>query len=131
MKDWFNAAELSAMALPGLPGTERGILDRAEREGWHTRKNMAGGALARKRSGRGGGVEFHYTVLPTKAQAKIAAELAPVKADLAAEKSQFASEEMWAFFDRLPDTRKAKAKHCLAVIEEVIGLLPRSGRWGR
>lgn len=122
MKEWFTAAELAAMALPGLPSTTQGIQARAQRECWNARKNMAGGALARKREGRGGGVEFHYTVLPSKAQAKIAAELAPVKADKSAEKTALASEDLWSFFEALPEKRKARAKACLTIIEEVSAL---------
>ena len=34
MKTHYSAAELAASALPGLPGTERNIRAKADREGW-------------------------------------------------------------------------------------------------
>jgi len=122
MREWFTAAELASMALKSLPGTDRGIQSLAKRECWAARNNAAGGGLTRKRAGRGGGVEYHYTLLPMKAQAKIVADLAPVKVAKAAEKSALAAPDLWAFYEALPDARKDKAKQKLQVIEEVDGL---------
>ncbi|HEY9081305.1 transposase domain-containing protein [Magnetovibrio sp.] len=122
MKEWFTAAELASMALKGMPGTDRGIQSLAKRECWNSRTNAAGGMLTRKREGRGGGVEYHYTLLPMKAQAKIVADMAPAKVSKAVEKSALASPDLWAFFEALPDARKDKAKQKLQVIEEVEGL---------
>ena len=34
MSDWLSTAELAALALPGLPATQRGWNEYAEREGW-------------------------------------------------------------------------------------------------
>jgi len=63
MRDWLCARDLAALALPGLPATERGWRDHAAREGW-----FAAGK-ARARSGRGGGLEFHIDLLPAAARA--------------------------------------------------------------
>ncbi len=63
MRDWLSAKDLAALALPGLPATERGWRDHAEREGW-----IASGK-ARARAGRGGGLEFHIDLLPATALA--------------------------------------------------------------
>lgn len=120
--EWFSAAELASMALPGLPGTTQGIQSRAERECWANRKDMSGGALVRKRAGRGGGLEYHYSLLPSEAQAKIMLDLAPAKAKKAAVKSDLATADLWAFYEGLPDGRKAKAIRKLTILEEVNGL---------
>ncbi len=63
MKEWLTAAEISAEALPDLPGTERGVQAYALREGWN-------GCLpwCRPRAGRGGGFEYHVNLLPTPAR---------------------------------------------------------------
>lgn len=63
MRDWLSARDLAALALPGLPATERGWRDHAAREGW-----FAAGK-ARARSGRGGGFEFHIDLLPAAGRA--------------------------------------------------------------
>jgi transposase InsO family protein len=58
VKDYLSAAELAALALPGLPATKRGVLFAAERGGWD----------ARERAGRGGGVEYALASLPAEAR---------------------------------------------------------------
>ena len=65
-RSWFSAAELAG--LPSLPGTDRGVKLRAEREGWRNRV----------RQKRGGGFEYHLDDLP------VAARLALLGVDIAA-----------------------------------------------
>ncbi|MDR2220681.1 MAG: DDE-type integrase/transposase/recombinase, partial [Methylobacillus sp.] len=48
VKQWYSAAEIAEMKLPGLPGTKRNMNDLADRENW-PRQN---------RAGRGGGFEY-------------------------------------------------------------------------
>ncbi|MBY6242800.1 DNA-binding protein, partial [Methylosinus sp. Sm6] len=68
MRDWLSAPELAALALPGMPGTERGWRDYAEREGWLLRTDKV-----RLRRGRGGGLEYSIDLLPAAALAAYAA----------------------------------------------------------
>ncbi|MGF3022621.1 DDE-type integrase/transposase/recombinase [Methylobacterium aquaticum] len=63
MKEWLTAKELAAEKLPDVPATIKGILNLAEREGWNTDPYRA-----RRRSGRGGGMEYNIGLLPTLAQ---------------------------------------------------------------
>lgn len=56
MKDWFSPADLAN--LPGLPETTSAVIRKAKSEGWKWRK----------RSGRGGGREYHYSSLPAETQ---------------------------------------------------------------
>lgn len=63
MKEWLTAREIAAEALPDLPTTESAVIRYAERGAWDTHPSYA-----RKRSGRGGGMEYHYRILPTLAQ---------------------------------------------------------------
>lgn len=63
MKEWMTAREIATESLPDLPTTESAVLRYAEREAWDTHVTYA-----RKRSGRGGGMEYHYRLLPTLAQ---------------------------------------------------------------
>lgn len=74
--EWFSAGELAGMGLPGLPSTKAGVLKRAEAEGWD-RRSGASGPLCRKRKGRGGGVEYHVSLLPEVARVAIVADATP------------------------------------------------------
>lgn len=48
LKQWYSAAELAAMKLPGIPTSKKGMIDLATRDSWSNKK----------RSGRGGGLEY-------------------------------------------------------------------------
>lgn len=73
MQEFYSARELASVSaergLRNFPGTERGVRDYAQREGWTALPDN----LCRKRSGRegGGGLEYHYSVLPDVLQAVI------------------------------------------------------------
>lgn len=63
MKAWLTADEIADLRLPGLPGTKRKVNALADREGWSDHRT-----LARPRSGRGGGYEYHIDLLPLEAR---------------------------------------------------------------
>ncbi len=67
MKAWYSTAELAKLALPGLPGTARGIDKLAKRQNWSSRPRQA----------VGGGLEYPLTALPAEAQAALLARDAP------------------------------------------------------
>lgn len=67
MKEWLTAGEIAAAQLPELPTTKMGMKMLAEREGWNEHP-----AYCRKRQGRGGGLEYHYRLMPTLAQIEFA-----------------------------------------------------------
>lgn len=106
MKEWYAPAEIAALNLPDLPSTKSAVIRVAKRESWQDRTNLAGGALARPREGRGGGWEYHYTLLPGRAQAKLVRDAAPA---LPAKPSG-GRPEQWAWFERQPDSKKAAAR---------------------
>ncbi len=109
---WMTAAEIAAAGLPGLPATARGVRMLAEREGWAAARNARGDALARPRQGRGGGLEFHVTLLPAVSRAA----LEPAKAILRAAPTR---EDAWAAFDALPAKKKDEARRRLSVLQAV------------
>jgi len=65
MKQWWTLQELSKR----LPETRQGLMARAARENWRDTKRLDGEPLARRRAGRGGGFEFHISLLSVTAQA--------------------------------------------------------------
>lgn len=62
MNEWLTAEEIASAKLPDTPGTKKGVLLLAARENWNDTSS------ARQRVGRGGGAEYHFTLLPTLAQ---------------------------------------------------------------
>lgn len=67
MKEWFTTPELAEMRLPDMPATDRGVREMALRMGWQS------GPHCRKLERRGGGFEYHMSLLPHRAQVKLAA----------------------------------------------------------
>ncbi|WP_292178229.1 DDE-type integrase/transposase/recombinase, partial [Mesorhizobium sp.] len=63
MKDWLSASEIAAEQLPDMPRTKMGVNFLLEREGWNDRQTQA-----RPRAARGGGMEYHISLLPVLAQ---------------------------------------------------------------
>ncbi len=128
MKTWFSPAELAELQLPDLPSTESGMLRLAKRQRWRELRNAAGEPMARQRRARGGGWEYHYGLLPMRAKAKLVTD--HTRAQRAAEaegepdepRAGRASPELWAWFNRLPDARKAKARDRLRIIQAVEAL---------
>lgn len=55
MQEWYDAAELAALRLPGLPPSRTGIAQKAGREGWPRQDR------ARRR------IAFHVSALPARA----------------------------------------------------------------
>jgi len=62
-KEWLSAKEIAAFRLPQVPATQQGVWALAQREGWDRTDK------ARPRAGRGGGTEYHISLLPESDQA--------------------------------------------------------------
>lgn len=127
MRAWWTAQDLALQTLPGLPTTKRKVNDLAVQQGWAERVNVAGMKLARARKGKGGGLEYHYSVLPVQAVAALVARgLVPTVAANDAEDTGRAASELWRRFEALPDAKKAVARFRLDVLGE-IDTLKRAG----
>jgi len=127
MKQWFTPADLAALALPGMPTTARAVQLMAQRENWKRPDwqwptNEQG--RWRRREARGGGVEYHYSLLPTRARAKVVSmHVTPAGDERAEAKADLSHREMWTFFDALPDKKKEKAREKLAALDEINALI--------
>lgn len=109
---WFTAGELAEMKLPGLATTKRGVLNIAERQGWATYRNGSGESCSRPRQGRGGGVEYHVSLLPEMARAKLS-KARPAKVEKVERDSALLR------YERLPQSLKDEALRRLKVIQRV------------
>lgn len=117
-QEWFSAGELAELGLPGLPSTKVGVLGRAKAEAWGDRTCDVRGPLARKRKARGGGVEYHVSLLPEAARAKL---MMAAQGRVQAERAD--RETTWLRWERLPETVKAQARHRLDIIGKVEALI--------
>ncbi|MVO16827.1 transposase domain-containing protein [Parasedimentitalea huanghaiensis] len=108
---WWTADELAASGLPKLPGSKRGINSIAERNGWRLEE----GCFKRK-AGRGGGYQYHWSVLPLAARRKLLKEAAETPDERPDRGTA------WAVFEQLPERVKTKAKDRLAALDIVDGL---------
>ncbi|MBB4267797.1 transposase domain-containing protein [Roseospira visakhapatnamensis] len=132
MTDWLTAAEIADLRLPGMPRTREATTRRAR--DWQVpdrrwSNNRAEGVW-RRRAGRGGGVEYHYSVLPPRARAAFlrrrglaapAAEAPPETPRAANDQADW--KEAWARFEALPETRKDKARERLNLFRQVADLV--------
>lgn len=114
-QEWWTAAELASSGLPDLPTTKRRVNDMAMRLGWANLKGKA-----RKRAARGGGMEYHWSVLPERARAQLAvvqdAEAPVIRP----------REEAWAAFETIGEDAAGKARARLEALQTVEALV-RSG----
>ena len=121
-RDWFTAAELAELALPGLPADKRAINRRADDERWALRNASDGTPLVRPRAGRGGGREFHLSLLPGAARIAIeqrrAARL-PTPANEAVAGG-------WRWYESQTAKTRAEAERRLMICREVT-LLEQAG----
>lgn len=113
-KTWWTAEEIANACLPDMPATKRRVNSLADRCSWRSDPFHA-----RRRTGRGGGWEYHWSLFPLAAQRKLLAEVAPNAMVLD-------RGTAWAAFEELTDSAKALARHRHAALQEV-ETLERSG----
>lgn len=113
---WWTAEEIAAAELPDMPGTKRGVNMIVDRFNW---RGQAG--RARRRAGRGGGWEYHWTLFPARAQRALVAR-ATAAAVEAAVPAPLDRDAAWAAYERASDDAKARGKLRLAAIQAVEAL---------
>lgn len=109
-REWWTAEEIAASGLPDMPSSKRGVNMLADRLGWRGHPEFV-----RRRSGRGGGLEYCWKLFPSRAQAMLlkrgaATPVAPERPDRG---------EAWAWFDGLPEKVKDQARARLSVLQRV------------
>ena len=120
-QEWFSAADLAGLDLPGMPSTKAGVIAMSDAKGWRhpDRENTHW----RRRAGRGGGFEYHLAVLPRAAQIKLAMDQAGVAAGAHEAVSR---DDAWAWFATLPDNKRAEARRRAEALD-TIDTLVRAG----
>lgn len=134
METWLTPRRILELALPGLPKEESYLAKRIKAEGWRTASDLAGAPLAKRTGVPGGGWEYHYSLLPSAAQARLmrlaarqepAATSAPVVPREEADR-----KAAWDRFEALPkkqqDAARAKLQALLQVEQLEAGGMTRS-----
>lgn len=111
-REWYSAGEIVEARSPDLPGTIQAFNRLADAKGWR-----ADPARARRVGGRGGGWEYHLSILPPAAQARLTLMHAQKEAPEPAQNE--ASKALWARFEALPARAKEEARQRLSVIATV------------
>lgn len=106
-KIWWSADELVEARLPDMPSTKRRINARAE--DWRRVPSAV-----RRREGRGGGWEYHWSVLPLAAQQALLADTFHARKREAVDR-----DAAWAAFESLTTEAKEVAADRLNMICEV------------
>lgn len=127
-REWFSPRELAEAALPGLPATERRVTAMAHRLGWRERMTLGGQPAARERQARGGGWEYHYTLLPVDAVRAVVQRYGAAGAAGSDAPAEGERAAIWAAFERLPSRHQTTARERLAILDEVDALI--AGGWG-
>ncbi len=122
-QSWFTAAELAELALPGLARDKRSLNRRAREENWMLRCASDGSALSRPRLGRGGGTEFHVSLLPAAARIDLAARGLTAAPESAPANDAAGS---WRWYESQNAKVQTEAMRRAAIIAE-IDLLEGSG----
>jgi hypothetical protein len=112
--EWMSASEIAAARLPDMPATRQGVLSLAARLCWADDRTRC-----RRRKGRGGGLEFHQSLFPARAQAQLARAAANAPARGAAHDIEAERSERWRALAALPRAAREKAERKLAAIQAV------------
>jgi len=118
-QEWWTPAQIAESGLPDLPATRQGVDALADRLNWRGATKFA-----RRRAGKGGGWEYSWKLFPNAAQRALIKQAVAPKAAVAK-----ARDEVWAWYEALPQAVKAKAEARLLVIQKVEALEGAVGRF--
>lgn len=118
-QEWWTPDQIAESGLPDLPATKRGVNALADRLNWR-----AATKFARRRVGKGGGWEYSWKLFPNTAQRALIKQVVAPKAAAAK-----ARDEVWSWYEALPQAVKDKAEARLLVIQKVEALEGAIGRF--
>jgi putative transposase len=131
MTQWMSAQEIADAKLPGMPTVARSVVRKAQDEGWAARRDRNGQPLWRDRAGRGGGKEWHMSVLPVLAQTALVSRGAVAskeKVKVSSTADDAILGERIAAYERLPLAQRRVAETRLSIIERAEALIPIRGK---
>lgn len=118
-KFWFTAAELAELKLPGLPASKRKVNERAAKECWALQADSDGMPLAQPRQARGGGLEYHITVLPSAARTALVRRGVAIACEPAADSAPIGQTAVWSWYEAQSAKVKAEAERRVRIIGQI------------
>ena len=122
-RQWYSPDELADLKLNGFFRTKREVNKHARRERWEGAYDDKGAPLCRRRNGRGGGFEYHASLLPAAARADLARRgLAPEPASFAAidaAQDDNGVAQQWQWLARQSEAVRAEAYRRAAIVTRV------------
>lgn len=118
-QEWWTPAQIAESELPDLPKTRQGVDALADRLNWRSATKFA-----RRRAGKGGGWEYSWKLFPNAAQRALIRQTVAPRAAAAK-----ARDEVWAWYEALPQAVKAKAEARLIILQKVEALEGAIGRF--
>ncbi|MDF1778768.1 MAG: transposase domain-containing protein [Rhizobiaceae bacterium] len=113
MKEFYTTREIVDLAGSDIQGGIGGVNRLARNEGWRSRSD-----LARKSASRGGGWEYHFSLLPGPMQARLMAAAQAEQCD-----GDAARSALWQRFERLSSAHKESARKRLDIVNHFETLL--------
>lgn len=111
MKEWFTLSELADLKLPDMPTSLSKVHDLSVRLNWRA------GPFCRKVERKGGGFEYHVSLLPQRAQIKLAAI---ASTDAAREETREKRKRLyWSRWEAMSDKHRQICHDRLAVLHAV------------
>tara|TARA_R110002050_G_scaffold269917_1_gene412452 strand:- start:61662 stop:63815 length:2154 start_codon:yes stop_codon:yes gene_type:complete len=119
-QEWYATSELAGIS--GLPKNVRNITIKAAKELWQSRA----------RDGRGGGLEYHLSSLPSETQATLLRKQKPKPLNILVipdDKAPFSYDEqgLWTHYDSKPQKQKDEAERRLSLLLQVMTLVEVGG----
>ena len=124
-KTWFTAKEIADLKLPSLPHSKRKVNERAMEECWALKVSEDGLPLSQPRKGRGGGQEYHISILPEAAITQLIERGVSIFGEAQCSAAQEANQN-WQWFEMQPESAKKKAHERLHIIN-LIDTLEETG----
>lgn len=118
-KFWFTAADLAELKLPGLPSTKRKVNERAAKECWALQAGADGMPLARPRQARGGGLEYHISVLPSATRSALVRRGIAVACEPAADSAPIGQSAAWSWYEAQSAKVKDEAERRARIIGQI------------
>jgi transposase InsO family protein len=118
-KFWFTAAELAELKLPCLPASKRKVNERAAKECWALKVDGDGMPLARPRQARGGGLEYHISILPAATSTALVRRGIAVACEPATDCVPIQQSALWSWYEAQSDKVKGEAQRRARIIGQV------------
>lgn len=115
---WWTTDQIAERGLPDMPQSRQGVEAVVKTKHWRLDP-----ALARRRAGKGGGWEYSWKLFPSAAQRKLLQS-----STVAAQAERPARDEVWGWYEALPQAVKDKAQTRLLIIQKIEALEAALGR---